>query len=49
MYLFVHTADNVEAPVLAATIAEALDCPLPAFPGQAPEPQGSLFEVVRKE
>ncbi|NHI01448.1 DUF72 domain-containing protein [Oceanimonas sp. MB9] len=43
VYLFVHTADNVEAPVLAATIAEALDCPLPAFPGQAPEPQGSLF------
>lgn len=43
VYLFVHTADNMQAPLLAATIAEALNAPLPAFPGQKPEAQGSLF------
>ncbi|OYD26024.1 DUF72 domain-containing protein [Oceanimonas baumannii] len=43
VYLFVHTADNSEAPALAATIASALNAPLPPFPGQRPDAQGSLF------
>ncbi|WP_375055420.1 DUF72 domain-containing protein [Zobellella sp. DQSA1] len=43
VYLFVHTADNRLAPLLAAEIAAALDASLPAFPGQAPTPQGQLF------
>ena len=43
VYLFVHTADNRLAPVLAAEMADALGAPLPAFPGQAPAPQGELF------
>ncbi|GHA27968.1 DUF72 domain-containing protein [Oceanisphaera arctica] len=43
VYLFVHTADNRLAPVLAAEIAAALHQPLPDFPGLAPGPQGSLF------
>ncbi|WMC09390.1 DUF72 domain-containing protein [Oceanimonas pelagia] len=43
VYLFVHTADNVEAPALAAALAEALGMTLPAFPGQIPDAQGSLF------
>ncbi len=43
VYLFVHTADNRLAPLLAAEIATALHQPLPDFPGLAPGPQGSLF------
>ncbi|MGB5856716.1 MAG: DUF72 domain-containing protein [Oceanisphaera sp.] len=43
VYLFVHTADNQFAPMLAAEIAAALQHPLPEFPGLAPSPQGQLF------
>lgn len=43
VYLFVHTADNQFAPILAAEIASALHHPLPDFPGLAPSPQGQLF------
>ncbi|MBO1520028.1 DUF72 domain-containing protein [Oceanisphaera pacifica] len=43
VYLFVHTADNKQAPQLAATIADALQHPLPDFPGLTPSPQGLLF------
>ncbi|MGO1617865.1 MAG: DUF72 domain-containing protein [Oceanisphaera sp.] len=43
VYLFVHTADNQQAPQLAATIADALQQPLPDFPGLTPSPQGLLF------
>ncbi|MFP2770743.1 DUF72 domain-containing protein [Oceanisphaera sp. KMM 10153] len=43
VYLFVHTADNRLAPLLAAELATALQRPLPDFPGLAPGPQGSLF------
>lgn len=43
VYLFVHTADNQFAPILAAEIATALHHPLPDFPGLAPSPQGQLF------
>lgn len=43
VYLFVHTADNQLAPMLAADIAAALQQPLPDFPGLIPSPQGLLF------
>lgn len=43
VYLFVHTADNQFAPIMAAEIAAALNQPLPDFPGLAPSPQGQLF------
>ena len=43
VYLFIHTADNQFAPIMAAEIAAALQHPLPDFPGLAPSPQGQLF------
>lgn len=43
VYVFIHTADNQQAPQLAADIASALHQPLPDFPGLAPSPQGQLF------
>lgn len=43
VYVFVHTADNQQAPQLAKTMAAALHHPLPSFPGLAPTPQGQLF------
>ncbi len=43
VYVFIHTADNQQAPQLAADIASALHQPLLSFPGLAPHPQGQLF------
>lgn len=44
VYLFVHTADNRQAPDLAAQLAYSLGHPLAEFPGRHQAGQGQLFE-----
>ncbi|WP_116472561.1 DUF72 domain-containing protein [Zobellella maritima] len=43
VYLFVHTADNRQAPDLAARLAQTLGHPLAEFPGRHQAGQGQLF------
>ncbi|GAA3534442.1 DUF72 domain-containing protein [Zobellella aerophila] len=43
VYLFAHTADNRQAPDLAAHLAQTLGHPLAEFPGRHQAGQGQLF------